>query len=118
LGIWTRTPLGIDTAVTEFNGGGRAGVPNIMIVITDGKANGGGSVTTSSNPARYSIKTLIKASQRYLTFKQNLFLCFFASHALHSTLLHFDSGIQCTFCCHFVKHEIRLKMFHAFFVIK
>jgi len=58
------TPLGIDTAVEEFDRRGRAGVPNIMIVITDGQSNGGGSVTISSNAARYIIKILIKLSHK------------------------------------------------------
>jgi len=47
----TKTYLGIDKAVSEFNENGTV-VPQIMIVITDGLANGGGSVLASSNAAR------------------------------------------------------------------
>jgi len=54
-GGWTRTPRGIDAAVGEFKKDGRSNVPKLLIVITDGAANGGGSVLGSSNAARFYI---------------------------------------------------------------
>jgi len=53
-GGWTRTPHGIDAAVDVFAKDGRKDVPQILIVVTDGEANGGGSLSGSSNVARYN----------------------------------------------------------------
>jgi len=52
-GGWSRTPLGISEAVKEFRRNGRKNTKYLLILITDGESNGGGSALVSANEARY-----------------------------------------------------------------
>jgi len=79
-GGFTRTPNGIDAAVDEFNKYGRTNVPKLLIVITDGQANGGGSVENSSNAARFYIYDCVCCLQDVYTVCNALTLYFSSSY--------------------------------------